>query len=296
MRREPVSIWPLTMVVLYWALLWSIEGLRGDHFLMGVPFLVLYYGGQWLAPLFRFVLPFIVTGVMYDSLRFVAPYIRGEIDVVGPYLVEQRLFGVPTTLGILLPHELLQRNTHPIVDFVTGIAYFIYVPQFMLVAFFFCFFDRSPRAQMCWLPWGFFWINFLGYVTHQAYPTAPPWYVDQFGFGGADPGAAPSAAGCLRFDALIGYPFFAGMYAKSANVFGAVPSLHVAYPCLAALYAAQAGRLRASTSAFAVLMAFAAVYLNHHYVIDVLLGALYALIVGAALEFSSRRAARRTTP
>jgi len=60
-----------------------------------------------------------------------------------------------------------------------------------------------------------------------------------------------------------------------------LPSLHVAYPVLAALLVRQIPQLRWArwpALAYAMLMAFAAVYLQHHYLIDVLLGMIYAVI------------------
>jgi membrane-associated phospholipid phosphatase len=48
---------------------------------------------------------------------------------------------------------------------------------------------------------------------------------------------------------------------------------------MAFYYALRFGALRKSTFAFYLLMCFSAVYLNHHYVLDVLCGSAYALAV-----------------
>jgi membrane-associated phospholipid phosphatase len=67
---------------------------------------------------------------------------------------------------------------------------------------------------------------------------------------------------------------FSSLYAKSSNVFAAMPSLHAAYP-LTVLYCGMRYRLGRVNALFALIMVgiwFAAVYSSHHYVLDVLGG------------------------
>jgi membrane-associated phospholipid phosphatase len=98
-----------------------------------------------------------------------------------------------------------------------------------------------------------------------------------------------SPAGLARVDAWLGLPVATTFYSKSANVFGAVPSLHVAYATLVAWVSGSLrGWLRWATIGFAMSMAFSAVYLRHHYVIDVVAGAALALIVGLVVRVFQR--------
>ena len=105
---------------------------------------------------------------------------------------------------------------------------------------------------------------------------------------------APSAGGGLRFDELLGTHVFQNAYGHSIEVFGALPSLHVAYPMLAMLLVLRTAALqwaRWPVSVYALIMCFSAVYLQHHYVIDVLLGVVYAVIAAAiVLRWERRRA------
>ena len=79
-----------------------------------------------------------------------------------------------------------------------------------------------------------------------------------------------------------------------ANVFGAVPSLHVAYATLVVCVVwSQARWLRAAALGFALSIAFAAVYLRHHYIIDVVAGVLLALLVHG-LSWALRRFVSRS--
>ena len=75
--------------------------------------------------------------------------------------------------------------------------------------------------------------------------------------------------------------YFAGFYSRNPNVFGAMPSLHVSYPLMVTMFTWHRGwGWRISTLLFTLLVSFAAVYLGHHYVLDLLAG--YAVAVGSA--------------
>lgn len=130
--------------------------------------------------------------------------------------------------------------------------------------------------------WSFLVLNLLGWATWHIYPAAPPWYVEKYGLGPTDLGVPASAAGLVRFDELLGVGLFQGAYSYSEVVFGAIPSLHAAYAFLAVYFAVKFGAARFASFVFFAAMGFAAVYLSHHYVLDVVLGALYGL-VGALL-------------
>src|SRR5260370_17040837 len=90
--------------------------------------------------------------------------------------------------------------------------------------------------------------------------------------------ARSSAAGCARFDALLGIDYFSSFYSRNPNVFGAMPSLHVTYPLTVVWYTWDRGwAWRIAAIGFALLVSFAAVYLAHHYLIDVIAGAALAV-------------------
>ena len=64
-------------------------------------------------------------------------------------------------------------------------------------------------------------------------------------------------------------------------VFGAMPSLHVAYALIVVLegWACFSPAARGASLAFFLLMAFAAVYLDHHWVLDVVAGCTYCVVI-----------------
>ena len=94
-------------------------------------------------------------------------------------------------------------------------------------------------------------------------------------------GVQGNCAGLARFDELIGYPLFEGIYNKNANVLAAMPSLHATYPLIVLFYSIKK-QLTWANFIFAIFTLgiwFSAVYSGHHYIIDVLVGVVMALIV-----------------
>jgi membrane-associated phospholipid phosphatase len=72
-----------------------------------------------------------------------------------------------------------------------------------------------------------------------------------------------------------------------------MPSLHVAYSTLVAgVVFPLAGKLRLATLALACSMAFSAVYLRHHYLLDVIAGVALALPITWLMKMFGPRAAK----
>jgi membrane-associated phospholipid phosphatase len=240
------------------------------------------------------MLPLMLTGIVYDSQRFFSDYIRGTIHVTEPYNFDKHFFGIHTAQGILTPNEWCQLHTLPILDVITGFMYLFFIGIYVLFSAYFVFYksrrgtskvsakEIATRAPA--MMWGFFWLNCLGYSTYYWYPAAPPWYVAQYGLGPADLTVRASAAGCVRFDQILGTHFFTGMYGRAADVFGAIPSLHVAYPLMAIFFCFRFGSARIGAILFYVLMCVSAVYLNHHYILDILWGSTYAVLVAFLVD------------
>jgi len=278
----------------YMALVCVLGGPGPEHFIGVGLFLGLSLWSDGSRRLARVAMPFVLYGLVYDSMRWYEDAIRSAvIHLHEPYNFDLKLFGIHTTAGTLTPNEWFQLHTSRVLDFVCGLSYtpFLFIGESVVLAIYLLFHGYERRAVR--FTWVFFVSNLIGFSLYYLYPAAPPWYVAAHGFT-ADLRVRASAAGALRFDELVGLPVMASFYGKSADVFGAIPSLHVVYPMLALLYGWRLPRFRIVAIAYLFLVCLSAVYLNHHYILDILVGFLLGLTVMAAFRLASGPLEQRT--
>ena len=245
------------------------------------------------------MLPFLLFGIVYDLTHITQPLFRYlHIHIAEPYWFDKTFFGIREGGVVLTPNEFFARHHWPVVDLFTGTSYIVFVYWAIGFGAYLAFFRRDEvgRQLLARFGWTFLLMNVVGFATYYVYPAAPPWYVADHGFT-ADFSVRSSAAGATRWDALTGIPYFAGFYGRSADVFGAIPSLHVSYPLLTFLFGLELRKRWLDVASFALfaLVSFAAVYLNHHYVLDVLLGVLYTLVAWGIDRALQRRRARESS-
>jgi PAP2 superfamily len=134
-----------------------------------------------------------------------------------------------------------------------------------------------------------------GLVTYVLYPAAPPWLANQHGLL---PGVLPITGHGLNALHLAPTQSWLEVgHATHANYVAAVPSLHAGFAALVAFFLISEGRRpwrRLWLMAYPIAMALALVYCAEHYVIDVLLGWLYAAGSMGAVGLWERR--RRGEP
>jgi len=218
--------------------------------------------------------------ILLDSVRVFPSYEYNVVHIEDLYHHELNLFGIDTENGRITPNHYLKAYKSTFLDFITGFTYLMWTPAPFALATYFYF---TSKINMISFGWAIFMTNIIGVSIYYLYPAAPPWYVDMYGFE-ANYGVSGSAAGLLDFDRIVGFDIFKGIYEKSFNVFGAIPSLHSAYPVIATYYAWKKG-LKVGTiilAFFTVMTWFSAIYTIHHYVIDVILGifcAIFALLL-----------------
>lgn len=277
-------LWPIALGLAYIAVIYLlgfvndphilVNGLKSRHVYIGLLGLLDAYNERSRRFL-KYFFPFILTGVVYDSMRYYYWWgIEGHIHVAEPYNLEKSLFGIMDAGKLVTPNEFFQAHTWKIADFFCGLAYITFVAWYLGTAFL-LYLSKNYRVLRAF-GWCFFLMNAMGFATYYIYPAAPPWYIIQYGLGPAKMyiSATPSAA--VRFDQLLGTHFFDAMYSQSVDVYGAIPSLHVAYPLLVLWVSLVTRTMRVPALCFYFLMCFSAVYLQHHYIIDIILGTLYA--------------------
>ncbi|MDL2224168.1 phosphatase PAP2 family protein [Bacteroidales bacterium OttesenSCG-928-M06] len=268
----------IIVAILFFALTSLFVGLRGEHILLVFLFLFFFFINEKSRKLIVGLLPLIIFGISYDWMRVYPNYMVNPIDVEGLYNAEKEWFGVNTESGRLILCEYFALHHSSIVDFFAGIFYLGWVPipiAFALYLYFVKDYNIFLRFSIVFLL-----VNLIGFIGYYIHPAAPPWYVMNYGFEPIlnTPG---NVAGLGRFDELIGIPIFNSLYGRNSNVFAAVPSLHSAY-LVVVLYYAIIKRCRPAllvfVSIFLIGIWFTAVYSSHHYVIDVILGVLCALV------------------
>ncbi|TXK37329.1 inositol phosphorylceramide synthase [Pontibacter qinzhouensis] len=259
------------MSVSYLLLSYVLVGFKTDQLVLVGLASVLFF----LSPITRKLLigfsSFIVFWVLFDYMKAFPNYWFNAVHIESLYNAEKAIFGIGSGTLRLTPNEYWLLHSHTFLDVMSGLFYLTWVPVPLGFAVFLFF---RNRRQFVYFSLTFLLINLLGFVVYYLYPAAPPWYVQQFGFEfvAATPG---NTAGLSRFDVFFGVEIFQGLYAKSSNVFAAMPSLHSSYPLLVLYYALKNRLGLLMKSVFSIITVgiwFAAVYSSHHYVVDVLAG------------------------
>jgi hypothetical protein len=143
--------------------------------------------------------------------------------------------------------------------------------------------------------WSFGVMNCAALCVQLALPTAPPWWYAAAGRNLTRGGDAGDAGDVLRrVDALVGVPLFDAIYRSAPVVYGAFPSLHAAWP----LHAALMARTRHPAAyAYVAWVWWAAVYLKHHFVVDIIGAVVLAVcVVGGTRAFFGSRAPQCGAP
>jgi membrane-associated phospholipid phosphatase len=235
---------------------------------------------------------FIVYWILFDYMKAFPNYLVNDVHIADLYAAEKALFGISTKGTILTPNEYFALHNSTAVDIVTGIFYLCWVPVPLAFAGVMFFKNRVAFFQFSLT---FFLVNILGFIGYYLYPAAPPWYVAQHGFDfvASTPG---NTAGLSRFDNFFNVSVFEGIYAKSSNVFAAMPSMHASFMLIVLFYGLKY-RMKGWNVLFAMIMTgiwFSAIYSSHHYILDVLAGIGCAIAAITILQWwMSRKSGRR---
>lgn len=265
-----------TASLLYLLLSYLLIGFKTDQLVLVGFFNTCYFASRVTR---RFILGFsifIVYWIVFDYMKAFPNYHYNEVHIASLYHAEKAFFGIRENGLLLTPNEFLALHATTAVDILAGFFYLCWIPVPLAFAAILFFKNRNAFFQFSLT---FFLVNLIGFVGYYLYPAAPPWYVAKYGFDflSATPG---NTAGLERFDVYFGTSIFESIYAKSSNVFAAMPSLHASYMLIVLLYGLKF-RLKAWNVLFTLIMLgiwFTAVYSGHHYVLDVLAGIACAFI------------------
>ncbi|KAJ3363793.1 Aureobasidin resistance protein Aur1 [Allomyces arbusculus] len=131
--------------------------------------------------------------------------------------------------------------------------------------------------------------NLTGVMIQYLFPSAAPWYNEKYGTAPPDNMATfkGEPGGLARIDELFGMDFYHNLFANSPLVFGAFPSLHAGYATIVSLFFADQFRwirlpwFRIPSALvggiYTLGMCWSTMYLNHHFLTDLLGGTSIAL-------------------
>jgi hypothetical protein len=297
------SLWPRWTLLpsvpylLYGAVMIAIGDIRWDHLVMMVVIPVLAYGNARTKRLYMGAHPVALVALLYDGMRYVknvgvSPERVHDCDLRA---MELSLFGITSGGEKITLSDFFQAHHWDWVDVYCAIPYGTFLYAALIVAVILYFKDYAALQRYAWV---FFLMNVVAFVTYHVYPAAPPWYYHAHGCEismVAKPSAGPRL---LHVDEMFGISYFHGLYSRSSDLYGAVPSLHVAYPLLIAIegWRTFGWPARVASILFAASMAFAAVYLDHHWVFDVVLGVGYCLAARALVGFVQARLGPKEAP
>ena len=254
---------------------WLLGFNTGQLMLVGLFNLLFFLSGITRKFIIGFSI-FIVFWIIFDFMKAFPNYNYNTVHIADIYNFEKQLFGINFNGKLLTPNEYWRLNTSHFLDVMGGIFYLCWVPVpigFAVYLFFF-----KSRKQFIYFSLTFFLVNLIGFIIYYVYPAAPPWYVQYHGFGFI-PKTHGNTAGLGRFDKYFHVSIFQSIYAKSSNVFAAMPSLHSSYPFIVLYYGIKS-RLGLFNIIFGIVMLgiwFTAIYASHHYILDVLAGILCAI-------------------
>jgi hypothetical protein len=253
-----------------------LVGFKSDQVFLVVLFNGLYYASGYTRKFIIGFSVFIVYWILFDYMKAFPNYLFADVHTGSLHAAEKALFGIRYGNAILTPNEFFLQHTSSALDIMSGLFYLCWIPVPLAFGTYLFFTNRRLFLQFSF---AFVIVNLVGFIGYYTYPAAPPWYIQEHGLI-ADLDTPGSTAGLDRFDDYFDVNIFQSIYAKSSNVFAAMPSLHSAYPLIVVYYGfkKKIGYFNIVFMAVTVGIWFAAVYTSHHYVLDVIAGILCAVI------------------
>ena len=247
-------------------------GLRFDHFLLVGIVNASFYLSGFTRRLITGLGVIIVYWIIFDSMKAWPNYLYNTVHIQSLYDLEKSIFGININGINVTPNEYFLSSPNTFLDILCSVFYLTWVPLPLLFAVYLYSINKNLFLRFCF---AFLTVNIIGWIIYYTYPAAPPWYIAEHG-PILNTATKSYAAGLLKFDHYFGVHLFENLYAKGSNVFAAMPSLHSSYPMIGLFYALRQPR-RWMSIVFALVIIgiwFSAIYLNHHYILDVLAGIL----------------------
>jgi membrane-associated phospholipid phosphatase len=249
-------------------------------------------GQHSLRRLLRDWLPIIVALLAYDLLRGVAD---GKLLPIHwqPPVTADKVFGLGQVPTVRLQDAIYTPGHLHFWDYAAFGFWFshFFATLLVAVAIWLYRYQWFHRFAACIVA-----LAAMGLVTYVLFPAAPPWLAADHGYIDHTYRITHAVVNNLPV------PKAGALFQKGTdwgNDVAAVPSLHAAYTMLICLFLwpRVSSRWRPLLAAYPIGMGLSLIYLGEHYLIDILLGWVYAAVAVYAVNwYFERRAERSAEP
>ena len=223
---------------------------------------------------------------LYILVYFFSPYVPHlSINISGPYMLEKALFNVKLLENSITINEWWQFHRTSSLDAIASLSYISFFIVFVILASY-MYLTVPGKSKQFPIGWCLFWLGIAYLITSHLYPVAPPWYVAQYGLSDSivNLHVHANAMACDNFDSMIRFKLCGNYIGNGPYPFGAMPSMHVGIPLLLVYYAFKYQKLKWVCILFYLIEIFSTLYLNQHYLIDLIAGSIYAFMIAIFID------------
>lgn len=213
--------------------------------------------------------PFVALILIYESFRGVADQLNAKINF--DFMIDADRFLFFGTLPTTTLQNWLWNGRVQWYDFLLYLAYMMHFvfPLALAVVIW----KKFPAKYWDYMS-TYVFLMIAGFLTYLLFPAAPPWMASDLGY------IEPIKRISSDVWFAIGVHDFPSLYNRIApNPVAAVPSLHAAFSFLFALYVSELFKTKWKYLSwiYPFMIIFGTVYMGEHYVIDAILGVIYAV-------------------
>lgn len=261
-------------------MIWQGVALTADRF--AIVFLL------YASLIIRKTRSFLFDWIPFMLILFSYEFLRGFSDNLGQVShIQELIYADKILFGFIPTIELQKYFFNPkslkLYDYIATI---IYLMHFVLPETFAFILWVKKKAYFRQFVIGLLLLSYGGLLTYAIYPATPPWLANE---QGSLPGVEKimfytSQSFTVKFNIPTLY------YSLNPNLVAAIPSLHAAYSTLVLLFALSFfGRKALLILPYVLAVWLSIVYLGEHYVIDVIIGIIYAVIFFAITKWVAKK-------
>ncbi len=268
-RSLSLFLFATFMILMTAIMIWQGIGITPDRYALGLLFFSFFIrrGREFLWDWS----PFLFILLSYDFFRGLADQLAGRVHYFPQIFADVVVFGnLPT---ITLQQILYHPGNLQWYDYLSTVFYFLHFALPLGFGFLLWIKNkdqfRSFTSQLLVL-------SYMAFFTYLIFPAAPPWLASQQGY-------IPELTKIMNvtlqtFPEKLQLPTIYHNF--NPNEVAAIPSLHASYPFLVLLFIWKYYKNRALLFVPYVLgVWFSIVYLGEHYVVDIIIGVIYVLVI-----------------